>query len=365
MDKKESLKEMIEMVNKLDKKSLNKYINKLFSENVTETDYSRLINVLISSGVSKEDILIGLSKNIDNVLKKYQEKRIWDYDFIEIINVLLKDANLEDVKKAIIEAKINSGYIKNYKKLLKISDYKMSAINLLLRIGLPIKYVIEERNVIKEHIKGKDYLDFIKLINSYNVKFDQEPTTEEFLRKMFSSPNDYSIVQNIPKLIIVLEEQMELENVGLYDLSILGAGEYSQAIKVGNYAVKMGTHRENDDVPRHPKIINSAYWTLLTTDIYQTFVEVQECVDNNWYKDLSEEEIIEKEYELFKELKEDGISWIDVKKENIGMKKGELIVIDKDHLYRNGNEAMRLPTKYIDFMMRYNKEKKVRKKEVE
>lgn len=363
-EKTENIKEITKNVNSVDDNELHNYINDLLKSKEEKIEYARLINILISVGVPKEEVLIVLSENINNILENYKEKRAWNYDFIELVNALIKGANLDNEKIEIIQNKIALGYIKNYEKLLSITDYKMNTINTLIEIGIPKECIIKIKDLIKEKIVGKDYLDFVKLIDSYDVEFEEPPTIEEFLRKLFSSPNDYSIVKNIPKLTIILEEQMEIENVCFYDLEILGAGEYSKAIKVGNYAVKIGTHRENSDVPTHPKIINSGYWTLLNTDIYETFAEIQECVDNNWYQNLTEEEIVEKEYELFKELKDDGISWIDVKKENMGMKNGVLIVIDKDHLYRNGNEAMRLPTKYIEFMMRYNKEQKIRKKEI-
>lgn len=361
-----TIEEMIQIIKisnmHFDRDDFDIYLNAMFEKNDAKVNYVSLINLLIRIEAPQNKIIKAVSKNIANIIDNYEDKKIWNEDLLETINDLLektKEAKeIEEIKQQIFKE-----YVKKYKKILKMSNYKMDVIKFLLSIGLEKEKIIEDRDFIKDNIYENDYLEFINFIKSNNIEFEKKPTPKEFLERLFSTHNDYSRIQNLPKLEIILTELMELEEVSLEDLSMLGEGSYSKAIKVGNYAMKMGSQRENDDVPLHPRIINSSYRTLLKTGVYETFVEIQECVDNKWYKDLSEEEIIEKEYEVFKELKDDGISWIDVKKENIGMKNGQLIVIDKDHLYTNPKDAMRLPNKYTEFLFRYQKEKKVRQRE--
>ena len=102
-------------------------------------------------------------------------------------------------------------------------------------------------------------------------------------------------------------------------------------------------------------------------------MEVQNKVQNNWWEGLTEAEIDEELYRIYKELRDDGILWIDCKKENVGrllkenktnycdirgnelrpedkaigfygkktnrvLSKGELVIIDTDYLITREDE---------------------------
>ena len=205
---------------------------------------------------------------------------------------------------------------------------------------------------------AKTKKDIIKKLKNDLEKIKQKQEAKEYLLNSFNQYFPCVLFQNIDYLTNILVEIMQKNNCAINDLEILGDMNNNYVLKIENEVLKIGVYREVEpiEIPKHEYIINS-----IKTEFYKgIYIEEQEYLDNKWYENLSDDEIIEEEYKLFKLLKEDGIDWTDIKKENIGKDKNEnLIVIDRDHLFIKSKDIIRMPNKYFKLNEKYNEEKKL------
>lgn len=114
---------------------------------------------------------------------------------------------------------------------------------------------------------------------------------------------------------MVLKEVVENENKNYDDIETLDSGYYSTAYKIGEKVLKIGEPREKYSVPQHRRILEP----LLRTNLYEedekeifATIEVSELVETK--DDFKLYEL----YEVYKDLREDGIIWADAAKKNIG-----------------------------------------------
>ena len=96
----------------------------------------------------------------------------------------------------------------------------------------------------------------------------------------------------------------------------MGEGTHSDAFKIGEYVVKLGTYSTNtSQVPYSKYIIQPILRQKLKMGLY---IEVQNLADTTWYQGLSEEEIEEELFKLYANLRREGVEWKDIRKENVG-----------------------------------------------
>lgn len=199
-----------------------------------------------------------------------------------------------------------------------------------------------------------------EIINNLKIDLEQIKKQQEVKNYLLSTFDKYFpniLFQNINYLVNILIQLMNENKCEIKDLQPIGDMSNNFVLRVGNDVLKIGIYREVEpnDIPKHKNILASKK-LIFYKGIY---IEEQEYIDNKWYEDLTEDEIFEEEYKLFKILKDDGIDWTDIKKENIGKdKNGNLIVIDRDHLFVNSEDIIRMPYKYFDFLTNYSEGKK-------
>lgn len=207
--------------------------------------------------------------------------------------------------------------------------------------------------------------------------------------------NDYSLT-----LQILFRELLQSECKQFCDVEMIGEGGYSQTFKVGSKVIKVGAPRKTYNIPNHRRILQPLARVNLTNQ-YQEFIGTIEVTDE---VDTSREALskIKKEdlYRIYKELRDDGIIWTDPKINNLGilkrdniqtlngntfyadsrslgfindlkgittLKKGDIVIVDTDYLYRQDHKDRKLNNNpYIDyFEKRYQEEKRKKDKIVE
>lgn len=190
------------------------------------------------------------------------------------------------------------------------------------------------------------------------------------------------------------------------ELKVCGSGFFNITIQAGDKAIKIGgneaskTKTEEEKVPYHPRILLPTVRKKDTSrdPNHPIFVGIYEMVDVDI--EITDEELLE----VYKDLRENGIRWLDIKKENLGrlrkdnlqyetgsnipapldyvgieesgverktLKAGELVVIDLDYLYKDGKAdkmpfvSEHVPQCIIDYENEYMKHKEEQLKKSE
>lgn len=281
-----------------------------------------------------------VTRNIDGILQSmidYKERRkAW----IEKSIIILEDLNDSNVNETISD---------NLMNIIK-GPYKQGNLWVIFNLCERCKNIGNSREVIEEN-----YLEILETVFSNN----------EFLS------NNKEIIHKIKELI---DEIAKKEGVRLSDITHIGSGQYSECIKIGETVLKFGKKRILEDLPVHKRILTPTLRKNIPSDYKKQIedgiiteenvigIECQSLVEQNWTEGLTEEEIEEKLYEIYKELRSSGIIWVDIKPENVGkllkpniiektfkgpngedikqrtsLPEGELVVFDTDRIYTKGN----------------------------
>lgn len=289
----------------------------------------------ISFGTWEEDFKVVIEKANPNFEQDFNQivMAIPPEDipnFLEwMVNIGNTDLIIENVDY-IMQSIVNyQGYTKNWvlETTTLLADIKESNIdesisaNLMQIINGPYKrgnlwsifYLCEECKKIEKarEIIEQNYGEIIDVIFSNN----------EFLSK-----NEEKRDQ-IKKLIYKLAEQ---EKVRLSDIEHIGSGQYSECIRIGESVLKFGKKRRLQELPVHKRILQPKLRRNIPQDYEEKMksgilreedilaIECQDVVDENWYEGLSDEEIKEKLYLIWKDLRREDIIWTDIKAENVG-----------------------------------------------
>lgn len=115
-------------------------------------------------------------------------------------------------------------------------------------------------------------------------------------------------------LSIMIDELLQSENCRYSDINYVTKGGYSLVYQIGDKMLKVGRPRHTYNIPNHRRILQPLTRVNFTDEKNNPLVcaEIQDKVDLT--KKISTKEL----YNLYKELREDGIIWTDAKKSNIG-----------------------------------------------
>ena len=101
---------------------------------------------------------------------------------------------------------------------------------------------------------------------------------------------------------LLINELLEKTNTKIEDIEHKGSGAFSNTYKIGNLILKSGI-KINKKMPYHPRFLSP----FLRKEMIDKYVKPA--------LELSKEEV----YEIYKELREDGIIWIDPRAANLGI----------------------------------------------
>jgi len=204
--------------------------------------------------------------------------------------------------------------------------------------------------------------------------------------------NDSNKIKEI--LYLVFDYVRKHENLKFSDIQYIISGAYMNVFSVGNKVIKIGD-KGVKTFPNNPYIIQPIIRKEINIDKYKFYIEVTEkCIIPN----SVEEEVL---YNLYKKLRDIGLIWNDIKKENIGillkdnivhwneeiiindkvlgldeyrgeevLKSGDYVILDADFIYDEDkynrmtvgqNLSIENNTYEYKFRRRYKKEKNNRK----
>lgn len=243
--------------------------------------------------------------------------------------------------------------------------------------------------VLQEGVTIADIPIFRGLSEEIDAKMQKqlEERKEQIIREMLETGIDYKgeperrkqcIDDYLMTVTIMLDELLKKENVRMLDIKLIGLGGYSRTYQIGEEVLKIGDLRATHKIPNHRRILQPLIRMNLKDEKNNNkqfaCVEVANRVD-----ELTEEEQSkEKLYQIYKELRDDGIIWTDAKFQNVGklrsknvatldgeeitsdseatglqgninekvLESGEWVVIDTDYIYDENTRESEI--KWID-----------------
>lgn len=323
-------------------------------------------------------------KMINDDYKYYIKRRDEDTlaDFIQILydDYRTRDIVLENMVYNLEEANIEQfyymthSYIDTVEIIEKHLDYLLEKLDerkifLISKMG----YKFEE----KSKLKLNNYL------NKNKIKYLKYRLSEKISEMRLNERETDTLIEITCKIV---DEILANEDLTLLDIIRLEPGAYSEVFEIGNKILKIGEIRQTYKIPYNRRILQP----LIRVDLSEfsniaATIEVSDKVDTNI--NLTDIEL----YELYKELREQGIIFTDIKNENLGfllkrnekhwktaiandrkaegfiknnkkeepLEVGDIVIIDTDFLYKEGDKHISWPiSRAIRFEEIYKREKR-------
>lgn len=288
--------------------------------------------------INKKKLLEEISNNIEGILFSFKSPfSIEILDFLKKIDNLHKNVEKNEETEEyfrIIEKEISS----QAERLLIQYNYEFYVIQKLRQFNIDNKILEKHQEDITKRLSGAMLLKYMQTCKG-NEEFKQKWNYYDFAYQLLK--DDSQIVKDkiaIPMVGKFIEELCKHEKVEILDIECAGEGAYSFSLKIGSFVLKIGKQRATNYIPNHKRIIKPLIRQQTNAegrkDIPNLFIEIQNAVDANWYKDLSEEKIKEELYKIYRELRKSGIVWNDVKAENVG----RLLRPNKENFVIDGEE---------------------------
>ncbi len=298
--------------------------------------YSYLIQDLLKENiVTKEEIANLIEKEPTRMLSENFEVDNFIFNSENFIKLL---EQIDEILESTSSIKQNQNIRESIEKYLAnnfehlIERIKTSNEKLTKEEGYPIDKlkIIKKWDTDKHLIRGKfaehyeeistntkkeDVMDLIHLYSDIDVKLE-ELDIETVMKQTFSNIKDKDLQWMISK---IATELLEDQSLSIKDMEIYGRGNYSKSIKAGEYIFKIGNDRSVYEIPYDERIIYPLIRRKMKGEQgEEIYLEVQNLVDKEWYKGMSEEEIEEELYKIYAEMRERGHRWTDVRKDNVG-----------------------------------------------
>lgn len=329
---------------------------------------------------------------IINRITKYPNDKLISY--IDKLIPVLDDFTLHDILNKIKDNEEVMNYVID--KYLINSTISIKLTSFLLKNNLYIDKVYQNfDNIISNNIKDLYELKKQGTLNEeastkiskivQNNKEYLDNTIEDILKEIYGEKfNSKDFKVGIDTIKIIIKELCQNENKTYGDIEYLGKGTFSYVLAVGDKVLKIGIKRYTDSFPNNPYIITPLLReSIKINEENKIFLEVTERVDTK--TEVTTEEL----YQLYKKIRALGLVWTDVAKRNVGrlkkdnivhwntplyptdealelkkyinasqLKKGELIILDADHIY----EGYKYNLTNKEFEDRYQEELKEKNK---
>lgn len=308
-----------------------------------------------------------ISDNIDTIMHCASEytgyQKVW---IAKTINLL----------KNIQDPNIDNSIANNLMPIIK-GPYTRGNPWVIINFYNNCKDIGNSRDIIEEN-----YGEILNIIFSHNEYLSNNPT----------------VLDRIKDLISKIAEQ---ENIRLSDIEDAGNGQYSDCMKIGTTILKFGKNRILEDLPAHKRILQPKLrinipqnyneqieqGTLKPDDLIA--IECQDEVDTKWDENMPDNQKNEILYSIYKDLRNSGFIWTDIKPENVGrllkpniinytvtdsngeavqaqtsLPVGEFVIFDTDRIYEKDklpkfkNVGLLHSPSYEQFEERYNNEQK-------
>lgn len=249
----------------------------------------------------------------------------------------------------------------------------------------------------EDNIRFLYYLKFKNISKEIREKLNNRITKykEDYIKLyIMKSEKYYWFDEEMTTLLEkLLQEILDHEQKDWIDIEYIDSGGYSHVYEIGSKVLKVGKERNSYKIPYHKRILQP----LIRVDLSEFSktnkgtLEVAEKVDTNIK--VSEEEL----YEIYKELRDNGIIWTDTKQRNVGkllkdnrrywnkslgqskkavgyredeefdlneevLRKGELVILDSDYIFLENDPHIQWGNPLAtQFEERYQLEKNISK----
>lgn len=270
----------------------------------------RLFNYFKKVPKSAEEI-------IDNNFELIFEK-VNDDDIILLIKLLLANKTTAEIIKAnlriVLQRIINSSM-----------DDKDEIYKLLHK-----HYLLEENleYILQSNIQMEDFFSISDLLKGKNEEIDKnielfmiknkEKIAKYFLMKKIYYNKEAFFENYATTLSIRIDELLESEKCKYTDIKEIGYGTYSNTYQIGTKVLKIGENRQVYDIPNHRRLIQPLIRTQLIdkdNGLSVGCIEVEDRVRKLKMRERDKEKL----YAIYKELRDSGIIWTDVKFANVGV----------------------------------------------
>ncbi len=295
-----------------------------YSEYYVLSNCLTLIPYYLEGKLDNDYIFAIRNVGIKNIVKTIREfnHTFYNCDFIRCLLVIYKDINF---------IKCNIDYfIDNTVSLL---DLKEIFIEYNLTAG------VDKINSILDNDRERLVLDAVYPRTGLTIAKLKEERIYDTIR-------------------ILIEELANQEDIQLHDIKHLDTGGYSNVLKIGSKVLKLGKKRKNFSIKNNKRFlacIREEIKSLYSGEVILTY-EITEIVDTKHNNLVNI-------YEIYKELREQGLIWVDCHKDNVGillkdnkvyykgidkvdknatgyitenteiLKKGEAVIIDNDYIF--------------------------------
>lgn len=387
------------------KKNISK-VRENFSYIVQNTSYTSWLTSYILISEDKEIF--------EEIIKNYELLKQKDYDMNYVIMQMTKLPN-EEMKKYIdmIITKIDkydlSILLDNLRDNEEVIEYLIENYIKEKEIGLMLTSSLLSKNIYIDKLKKYEN----KVIeNNIDKAYSLQKTnrineeTEEIISQLTQNNEEYLdntidyILQDIygtnykenkdkykiaiDTIKIIIKEICQNEKVNYGNIKYLGSGTFSYVVALGDKVLKIGKRRIAKEFPNNPYIIAPLLRETIPIDqSTNLFLEITERVDTT--TKVTEEDL----YQLYKKLRNIGLVWTDLASRNVGillkdnkihwhesikpndislelekfreappLKKGELVILDADHIYDENLSIAQRELKKSQFEQRYQEEMK-------
>ena len=188
---------------------------------------------------------------------------------------------------------------------------------------------LSSSNLMK-YIKQDSEEEYKKLYPKFiEFMFRYEPyTKKEKDRKIIKLDKNTTMVMGK-----IIEKIAQKEHLETCDLKWIGSGKYSNVYKLGNIVIKLGEQRLSNNVPKHKNILSPYILEKIkVNDKDKEYLEITKYVEPLKEENFKENKQIV--YNIFKNLRQDKIVWIDARAENVGKTDdGKYVILDADAIY--------------------------------
>lgn len=349
----------------IDKYSFPMEISELFQQLYTKIDNENLRQNIFTADMNKKLVEMNLSSN--------SYARLYS---------MMTNAQHNNLLEQLLSNNINI----NYSKFLPYNDtitFIKNNIDIIYTHGgniIDIKRLME--------LKRED--KFVSKINAYidNNPYIMVNSIIDILKTKILNNKKINFNKYRSFIFLLLDEISKNESTSISSTEFIGTGGYSAVFAIKTKVIKIGIERKTPHFPNNPYILKPLLRKTITIDNIPIFFEVIEKVDTN-INDITKEEI----YKLYKNIREIGLIWTDVKIDNVGrlikdnkiywyenitpsdetleftktignhqLKKGELIVLDGDYIYNENDHNInsKMSNLQTEFEKTYQKELKKR-----
>ena len=237
---------------------------------------------------------------INNILKLVMEKS--DEELYELGKQLSFRERVKYEYK-IQSIKENFRFIENYaeycnkKRLIKTLIDNDELNYILKNFDEICDYDFETREPILEYLKKN---------TNRIIDEELERIKHSILYKMLEIRSNIKI-EEFNEFANLIKETTKNEGLTLFDIKKINNGSYSTVYRVGSKIIKIGHRRRIDNIVDNNRILLPDTLVKLHSNI----IEVTDYIEGK--SDFSKDEI----YEVYKELRDQGVVWLDPTKDNL------------------------------------------------